>query len=134
MTRPRLLTLVMLGIAVTSTLCEANTTRIHMTAEVVPQTFSGDPTSLQLGDRRLTNVDLFDESRTNVGTGAGCCPMVNILRLDTREACLLTTEFPAGQIMSGGVAPLAEIGAVARFGMLAVPTTFVKPAATRGSS
>ena len=42
----RLLTLVMLGIAVASTLCEAKTTRIHVTAEVVQQTFTGDPTSL----------------------------------------------------------------------------------------
>jgi hypothetical protein len=118
MTRPRLLTLVVLGIAVASTRCEAKTTGIHVTAEVVQQTFSGDPTSLQLGDRRLNNVDLFDESRTTVGTGAGCCPMVSIPRLDTREECLLTAEFPEGQIMCGGVAPLAEIGAVARFGML----------------
>jgi hypothetical protein len=134
MTRPRLLTLVVLGIAVASTLCEANTTRIHVTDEVVQQTFSGDPTSLQLGDRRLNTVDLFDESRTNVGTGAGCCPMVSIPRLDTREARLLTAEFPEGQIMGRGWPRWPRSGRSRGSACWAVPTTFVKPAATRCSS
>ena len=126
MTRPHLLTLVLLGIAVASTPCEAKTTRIHVTAEVVQQTFTGDPTSLQLGDRRINNVDLFDESHTKVGTGAGFCTIVNIPPLDTREECLLTAEFAEGQIMFGGVAPLAEIGAVARFGILGGTDDFRK--------
>ena len=63
-------------------------------------------------------MDLFDESHTKVGTGAGFCTIVSIPPLDTREACLLTAEFTEGQIMFGGVAPLAEIGAVARFGIV----------------
>jgi hypothetical protein len=126
MTRPRLLTLVVLGIAVASTLCEAKTKRIHVTAEVVQQAFTGDPANLQLGDRRINNVDLFDESHTKVGTGAGSCTIVSVPPLDTREQCLLTAEFTEGQIIFGGVAPLAEVGAVARFGILGGTDDFRK--------
>jgi hypothetical protein len=126
MTRPRLLTLVVLGIAVASTLCEAQTKRIHVTAEVVQQAFTGDPANLQLGDRRINNVDLFDESHTKVGTGAGSCTIVSVPPLDTREQCLLTAEFTEGQIIFGGVAPLAEVGAVARFGILGGTDDFRK--------
>jgi hypothetical protein len=128
MTRPRLVTLVVLGIAVAvvSTICEAKAKRLHVTAEVVQQTFTGNPTSLQLGDRRINNVDRFDESHTKVGTGAGFSTIVSIPPLDTREQCLLTAEFAERQIMFGGVAPLAEIGAVARFGILGGTDDFRK--------
>jgi hypothetical protein len=120
MTRPRLLTLVVLGmaVAVVSTLCEAKAKRIHVTAEVAQTTFTGDPASLQLGDRRITNVALFDENHTSVGTGGASCTIVSIPPLDTLEECLLTAVFAEGQIMFGGIAPLAEVGAVARFGIL----------------
>jgi hypothetical protein len=126
MTGPRLVILLVLGIALAATLCEAKTKRIHVTAEVVQHTFTGDPTSLQLGDRRINNVDLFDESHTKVGTGAGFCTIVSIPPLDTLEQCLLTAEFTEGQIIFGGVAPLAEIGAVGRLGILGGTDDFRK--------
>jgi hypothetical protein len=128
MTRPRLLTLVVLGmaVAVVSTLGEAKSKRIHVTAEVAQQTFIGDPASPQLGDRRITNVDLLDESDTKVGTGGGSCTIVSVPPRDTLEECLLTAAFAEGQIIFGGLAPLAEIGAVARFGILGGTDDFRK--------
>jgi hypothetical protein len=118
MARPRLLTLVVLGIAVASTLCEAETTRIHVTARVAQQTFTGDLASPRLGDRLINNVELFDESGTKVGTGGAACTIVSEPPLDTLEECLLTAVFAKGQIILGGMAPLPEVGAVARFGIL----------------
>jgi hypothetical protein len=120
MKRQRLLTLVVLGIAfsVVSTLCEAKSKRIHVTAQVAQQTVIGDPASPQLGDRSITNVDLFDESGTRVGTGGASCTIFSVPPLDTLEECLLTAVLAEGQIIFGGVAPLAEVGASAQFGIL----------------
>lgn len=118
MARPRLLTLVVLGMAVASTLCEAQTTRIHVTARVAQQTFTGDLASPRLGDRLINNVELFDESGTKVGTGGAACTIVSEPPLDTLEECLLTAVFAQGHIILGGMAPLPEVGAVARFGIL----------------
>jgi hypothetical protein len=128
MTRPRLLTLVVLGmaVAVASPRVEAKSKRIHVTAEVAQTTFLGGPASPQLGDRRITNVDLFDENHTRVGTGGASCTIVSIPPLDTLEECLLTAVFAEGQIMFGGMAPLAEVGAVARFGILGGTDDFRK--------
>ena len=128
MTGPRLLTLVVLGIAlaVVSTICEANSKRIHVSAQVVQQIFTGDPTRPQLGDRRITSVDRFGENRTNVGTGAGFCTAVSEPPLDTRGECLLTAAFAEGQIIFGGLAPLAEVGVIARFGILGGTDDFRK--------
>src|ERR671914_1203328 len=108
MTRPRLLTLVVLGmaVAVASPRVEAKSKRIPVTAEVAQTTFLGGPASPQLGDRRITNVDLFDENHTRVGTGGASCTIVSIPPLDTLEECLLTAVFAEGQIMFGGMAPL----------------------------
>jgi hypothetical protein len=124
----RLLTLVVLGMAIVlvSTLGEAKSKRIHMTAQVVEQTFIGDPANLQLGDRLITSVELFDDNHTKVGTGGGLCTIVTILPLDPREECLLTAAFAEGQIIFGGLAPLAEVGAVARFGILGGTDDFRK--------
>jgi hypothetical protein len=120
MTRPRLLTLVVLGVAVAavSTLVEAKSRRIHVTAEVVQTTFTGNPAEPRLGDRRITNVDLLDESDTKVGTGGGSCTIVSVPPRDTLEECLLTAVLAEGQIIFGGVAPLAEVGTSALFGIL----------------
>jgi hypothetical protein len=118
MARPPLLTLVVLGMAVASPLCEAKTTRLHVTARVAQQTFTGDLASPRLGDRLITNVELFDESGTKVGTGGAACTIVSEPPLDTLEACLLTAVFAQGHIMLGGMASLPEVGAVARFGIL----------------
>ena len=58
MARPRLLTLVVLGIAVASILAEAQSTRIHVTVKVVQQTFTGDLANPKLGDQLITSVEL----------------------------------------------------------------------------
>jgi hypothetical protein len=126
MTAPRLLTLVVLGIAIASTFSEAKSIRIHVTAEVTQATSTGNPGNPQLGDQRITNVALFDESHTKIGTGAGVCTILSIPPLDTLEECLLTAEFTKGQIIFGGLAPLAEVGAVARFGILGGTDDFRK--------
>ena len=128
MTRLRLLTLVVVGLAIIVAWqkVEAKSKRMHVSAEVVQQTFTGDPTDPQLGDRRITNVRLRDQDGTNVGTGAGFCTVVSVPPEGTLEACLLTAVFAEGQIIFGGVAPLAEVGAVAQFGILGGTDDFRK--------
>jgi hypothetical protein len=120
MKRKRLFILVMLGTAlsVVSTLCEAKSKHIHVTAQVTQQKFIGDPASPQLGDRIITNVDLFDDSDIKVGTGAGVCTIFSVPPLDTLVECLSTAVFAKGQIIFGGVAPLPEVGASAQLGIL----------------
>ena len=128
MTRLRLLTLVALGMAISAVLipCEAKSKRIQVTAQVAQQTFLGDPVSPQLGDRRITSVDLFDERGTKVGTGGASCMIVSVPPLDTLEECLLTAVLAEGQIMFGGMAPLAVVGASAQFGILGGTDEFRK--------
>jgi hypothetical protein len=118
--------LVVLGIAIASTLCEAKSERIHVTARVVQQTFTGDLTNPRLGDRLINNVELLDESGTKVGTGGAACTIVSEPPLDTLEQCLLTAVFAGGQIIFGGLASLPEVGAVARFGILGGTDDFRK--------
>ena len=72
----RLLTLVVLGIALVSTLAEARSKRIHVTAKVVEATFTGAPDHPKIGDQRITIVDLYDKNETKVGTGVGVCTLV----------------------------------------------------------
>jgi hypothetical protein len=67
----RLLTLVVLGIAVVSTLAEAKSKRIHVTAKIVESTSTGDSTNPKIGDQRITLVALYDDNNTKVGTGVG---------------------------------------------------------------
>src|SRR5688500_3513485 len=107
MTRPRLLTLVMLGmaVAVASARGEEPSKDIQVIARVVQQTYIGDPASPQLGDRIVTIVDLLDESGIIVGTGGGACTVVSAPPLDTLIECLLTAVFADGQIIFGGMAP-----------------------------
>ncbi len=117
----RLLTLVVLGIAVVSTLAEAKSKRIHVTAKVVQQTFTGDSDNPKIGDQLITSVELHDKHDMEVGTGAGACTIVSAPPLDTLVQCLLTAVFAKGQLIGqlifGGVAPLPEIGVVAHFGI-----------------
>jgi Allene oxide cyclase barrel like domain len=123
----RLLTLVVLALALVSTQVEARSKRIHVTAEVTQQTFTGEPTNPpQLGDRSITSVDLFDENHTKVGTGAGFCTIVSLPPLEARVQCLLSVEFAEGQIIFGGLAPLPEVGVVAQFGILGGTEKFRK--------
>lgn len=128
MKRKRLFIPVVLGTAlsVVSTLSEAQSRPIHVTAEVVQQAFIGDPANPQLGDRSITNVDLFDDSGIKVGTAAGVCTIFSVPPLDTLEECLITFEFAEGQIILGGVAPLPEVGAMATFGILGGTGRFSK--------
>jgi len=119
----RLLTLVVLAIVLVSTLGEAKSQRIHVTAQVVQQTFTGDPANLQLGDRLITSVGL---SGMRVGTGEGVCTIVSLPPLDTLVQCLLTAVFTEGQLIFGGVAPLPEDRAVAHLGILGGTDDFRK--------
>jgi hypothetical protein len=112
----RLLTLVVLGIALVSTLAEAKSKRIHVTAQVVQQTFTGDLAEPQIGDRLITSVELFDKTDGKVGTGTGVCTIVS--PSERLQQCLLTAAFAEGHIIFGGLAPLPEAGAVAQFGIL----------------
>lgn len=95
-----------------------------MTAEVVQQTFTGDPADLQIGDRLITSVDLFDDNHMKVGTGVGVCTIVS--PSEKLQQCLLTAAFNEGDIIFGGLAPLPEAGAVARFGILGGTEEFRK--------
>jgi hypothetical protein len=120
MPRAHLLTLVVLGmaVAVVSVRGEDKPTHIQVSARLIQQTYIGDPASPQLGDRRITNVDLLDESGIRVGTGGGACTVVSVPPLDTLEECLLTAVFVDGQIIFGGLALSPEVGVTAQFGVL----------------
>jgi hypothetical protein len=120
MTRPRFLTLVVLGmaVAVVSARGEDKSTHIHVNAQLLQQSYIGNPASPQLGDRRITTVDLLDESGIRVGTGGGACTVVSVPPLDTLEECLITAVFADGQIIFGGLAPSPEVGVTGRFGIL----------------
>ena len=120
------LILVIIALALTSTIAEAQAKRLHVTAQVVQQTFTGDVAHPQLGDQFITNVVLFDEHNTQIGTGTGACTVVSVPPLATRLQCLLAAVFAGGQITFGGVAPLPEVGLEARFGIFAGTGDFRK--------
>src|SRR5262245_1570790 len=105
----RLLTLIVLGLAVVASLCEATAKRLQVTAQVVQTAVTGDPNALRLGDQQINTVVLLDESGTNVGTGAGVCTLVSLPPLDTLLQCLITAVFAEGQLIFGGVAPVPEV-------------------------
>ncbi|HJY76962.1 MAG TPA: hypothetical protein VKE95_10030 [Burkholderiales bacterium] len=111
------LTVMIVALALTSTVAEAQAKRIHVTAQLVQQIFTGDFAHPQLGDQLITSVVLFDEHHSQIGTGAGACTVVSVPPLDTRLQCLLSAVFAGGQISFGGVAPLPEVGVDAHFGI-----------------
>lgn len=111
------LTLIGVALALTSTAAEAQAKRIHVTAQIVQQIFTGDFAHPQLGDQLVTSVVLLDEHHTPVGTGAGSCTVVSVPPLDTRLQCLLGAVLAGGQFTFGGLAPLPEVGVEARFGI-----------------
>ena len=113
----RLVTLLVLGLALVAPLVEASSTRIHVTAKVVEATLIGDPDHAQIGDQRITSVELFDENEEHVGTGTGICTLVTPLGPDALVQCYITAVFANGQIIFGGIAPLPDIGAVGHFGI-----------------
>lgn len=126
MTRQRLLTLVVLGLAVSvvSTLGEAASRRFRVTAEIVQSTFTGDPDRPQLGDRSIFNVDLVDKSGARVGTVGASCTIISVPPLDTSDECLFTAVLAKGQLIFGGVGPAAavvragEVGTTVQRGIL----------------
>lgn len=123
----RLLTLVVLGIAIVSTLAEAKSKRIHVNAEIVQQDFTGDIGAPKLGDQLISSVKLRDKHNDEVGTGAGFCTVVSVPPLDTRVQCLLSATFDdEGQIIFGGVAPLPKVGHAAEFGIVGGTDRFRK--------
>ena len=65
----RLLTLVALSLAmaVAPAFGEAGAKRIHVTAKIVEQTFTGDLADPQIGDQLIVSVELFDEHDKIVG-------------------------------------------------------------------
>ena len=111
------LTLAIVALGLTSTVAEAQGKRIHVTAQVVQQTFTGDPANPRLGDQLISNVVLIDEHHRQVGTGTGACTVVSAPPQDTRLQCLLGAAFARGQMTFGGAAPLPEVGVEARFGI-----------------
>jgi hypothetical protein len=125
----RLLTLVALGLAIVfaPTLSEAKSKRIHVTAETVQQTFTGDDMAKpKLGDQLISSVKLRDKHDDEVGAGAGVCTIVRVPPLETQLQCLLTVEFAKGQIIFGGVAPLPVPEIVANFAILGGTDAFRK--------
>jgi hypothetical protein len=122
----RLLTLVVLGIALVSTLAEAKSKRIHVTAKVVEATLIGDPDNPKIGDQRITSVELFDENDVKVGTGIGVCTVATPPGPGALQQCLLTAAFDEGHIIFGGMALLPAPGAIAQFGILGGTEEFRK--------
>ena len=123
----RLLTLVALMLALTATPAAAGSKRIHVTAEIVQQDFTGDMANPKLGDQLISSVKLRDKHNDEVGTGSGFCTVVAVPPLDIRVQCLLSATFDdEGQIIFGGVAPLPEVGGAATFAILGGTDAFRK--------
>jgi Allene oxide cyclase barrel like domain len=115
----RLLTLVVLGIALVSTLSEAKSIRIHVIAEIVKTTVIGGSNGPEIGDRTITTVVMFDEHEKEVGTGTGNCTIISLPPQDTLLQCLLTSVFDnRGQIIFGAILPPPTIEAVGHLGIL----------------
>ena len=127
---PRLLALMTLALTIVSAPIpgEAASQRIHVTAKVVQQTFTGNLASPKLGDRIISNVELFDDSDTKVGSGAGVCTIVSIQKTlqDSLVECLSVAAFDRGQIIFGGLATFPEPGTMGHFGILGGTDAFRK--------
>jgi hypothetical protein len=121
----RLLTLVVLVIALVSTLTEAKSIRIHVTAEIVKTTVISGPNGPEIGDRTITTVVMFDEHEKEVGTGTGICTIISLPPQDTLLQCLLTSVFHnRGQIIFAGILPPPTIEAVGHLGILGGTSDF----------
>ena len=126
----RFLTLVVLALALASAQVEARSKRIHVSAEVVKQTFTGNLADPKIGDILVISVELFDENNDKVGTGAGACTVVSVPELPGHENtlihCLSSAVFDRGNIIFGGLVQLPDVGAVGRFGILGGTGAFRK--------
>ena len=131
----RLLTLVALSLAMAFAPApgEARAKRVHITVEIVQQTFTGDGANPKLGDQLITSVKLSDKHGRDVGTGGGACTVVSVPEHpeveDTIIQCILSAVFDRGQITFGGLAQFPETGAVGQFGIFGGTEEFRK---TRG--
>jgi allene oxide cyclase-like protein len=118
----RFLTLVVLALTLISTQAESRSKRIHVSAVIVDQTFTGDITNPKIGDILVISVDLFDKSDNKVGTGSGACTVVSVPEHPDHEntliQCLSSAVFDQEQIIFGGLVQLPEVGAVGQFGIL----------------
>lgn len=118
----RLLTLVVLALALASTQVEARSKRLHVTARIEQTTLIGDLGKPKIGDQRITSVVLIDHDKDEkeVGTGTGICTLVSLPTSDEDGLvqCFITASFTKkGQIIFGGTAPLPNTGAVGHFGV-----------------
>ena len=120
----RLVTLAVLGLAMTlaPAFGDEKSKRIHVTAEVVRQTFTGNFADPEIGDILVISVELFDKNGDKVGTGAGACTVVSVPEHPGHENtlihCLSSAVFDQGNIIFGGLVQLPDVGAVGRFGIL----------------
>jgi hypothetical protein len=115
----RLLTLVVLCIAIASTLAEAQSISIEVTAKIVESTFIGNSHNPKIGDRFINRVVMFDDQDMEVGTGVGICTFFSVPPQDTLLQCLITSVFnDRGQIMFGGIVPPPNVGGEGHFGIL----------------
>jgi len=121
----RLLTLMVVALALVSTQAEARSKRIRVTAVIVEQTFTGDMAKPAVGDRLISIAELFDrhDEKEQLGTGAGVCTIVSAPEspnLDnTFLQCLITATFDKkGQIIFGATVPFPQPGLVGHFGIL----------------
>jgi hypothetical protein len=129
----RLLTFVVIALALTATLAEARSKRIRVTAVIVEQTFTGDMAKPAVGDRLISIAELFDkhDEKEQVGTGAGVCTIV--IAPDppnpdnTFLQCLITATLDKkGQIIFGATVPFPQPGLVGHFGILGGTDDFRK--------
>jgi hypothetical protein len=126
----RLLTLVVIALALVSTQVEAKSKRIHVTVEIVQQAFTGDISAPKLGDQLISSVKISDQQDV-VGSGGGVCTIVSVPEStgegETLLQCILTAVFDQkGQITFGGVAPLPQPGIMATFAILGGTDDFRK--------
>ena len=120
----RLLALVTLSLAMAfaPAFGDEKSKRIHVTAVVVEQTFTGNLANPAIGDKLVISVELFDKHDDKVGTGSGACTVVSVPEQPGHENtlihCLSSAVFDQGHIIFGGLVQLPEVGSVGRFGIL----------------
>ena len=118
----RLLTLMVLALTLVSTQAESRSKRIHVTAEIVEQKFTGDLANPAIGDRLISRAELFDKHDEQVGTGAGVCTVISVPETpsakDTVIQCLISAVFDEGEITFGATVQLPEVGAVGQFSIV----------------
>jgi hypothetical protein len=97
-----------------TTFSEAASKIIHVTATLDQKTSF----PVQLGDSNTANADLADDDGNSAGTLVSHCTIVSVPNRALLEQCLLTADFPSGQILFGGLVPLPTPEASAEFGIL----------------